>query len=237
MHRFLVSNELLKESSPTLPRDAANHLKVVRVKDGEEIELFDGRGSYRRYAYNASRLAPVASANSIAASSLKLTLFACITKGSRWDWTLEKATEIGVTRIVPVVSERTIVRVSASERAAKRERYMRIVEDAVRQSGSYWAPEVLPPTDFAEAVKLAEATTGFVGALMETPPKPLAEAVQATKSQNLSVFIGPEGDFTPEELARLLEKLTPVSLGPTVLRAETASIYAISVIKAVAARA
>lgn len=239
MHRLLVPSEQLASDSPVLPKEAANHLKVLRPKDGEEIELFDGCGRSRRFSvagggknFRLAALSPVCTAPR---ASRSLTLFACVTKGSRWDWTIEKATELGVTRIVPVISERTIVRIPGSERAAKRERWLRIAEDAARQSDAKWLPEICEAVDFRDALPLVKDATCFIGALT-TPPSPsLARAIgnlntETRRHGGLGVFIGPEGDFTPEELKALLEIATPTSFGPTILRAETAAIYAVSVL-------
>ena len=254
MHRLLVPPERLLQDSPLLPKEAANHLRVLRPKCGEEIELFDGRGNWRRYLVDGgarnfalSASAPVESAPR---PQWSLTLFACVTKGSRWDWTIEKATELGATRIVPVISERTIVRIGVDERSAKRERWMRIAEDAARQSDAKWLPEVCAPVAFAESLAMVRETTCFVGALTNPPPQPLLQALmdsQQSRSpafakasagkpfpvpRSLSIYVGPEGDFTPEELAELVEIATPVSFGSTVLRAETAAIFGLSVLKA-----
>jgi len=248
MHRLLVESGELEKEAPTLSREAANHLKVLRPKDGEEIELFDGKGRWRVYRYDAKILGlGVGSrcteefATSIVHLHLQptpLTLFACVTKGSRWDWTIEKATELGVTRIVPVISERTIVRIVPSERAAKRERWMRIAEEAARQSDAKWLPEICEAVDFAEALTLVKETQCLVGALTNPPPKTIGEVLIGNREQGIgnrcgwAVFVGPEGDFTPDELAALLKIATPVSFGSTILRAETAAIYGVSVLKA-----
>ena len=248
MHRLLVPSEQLEADSPVLSKDAANHLKVLRPKDGEEIELFDGRGRWRSYSVRTSgkgfRLAATAPACAAPRAPWTLTLFACVTKGSRWDWTIEKATELGVTRIVPVISARTIVRIAADERAAKRARWMRIAEDAARQSDAKWLPEMHEPVSFAESLPLVRETTCFAGALTNPPPRPLlqelldlrqaASAAPVPRSPfpvSLSIYVGPEGDFSPEELSALLKIATPVSFGSTILRAETAAIYGVSVLK------
>ena len=242
MHRLLVESALLDEESPTLPATAARHLKVLRPKDGEEIELFDGRGSSRVFKVQGSKfkvecLIPVSETLNLQPSTFNLTLFACVTKGSRWDWTIEKSTELGVTRIVPVISERTIVRIPKGERAAKRERWMRIAEDAARQSDAKWLPEICEAVDFRDALPLVRETTCFIGALVTPPARPLMKAVEDFRREtgdlrSLSTFIGPEGDFTPEELAALMEIAVPTSFGQTILRAETAAIYAVSVLAA-----
>ena len=248
MHRLLVPSEQLASDSPVLPKEAANHLKVLRPKDGEEIELFDGFGKSRRFSVEGGgknfRLAALSPVCTAPRASRSLTLFACVTKGSRWDWTIEKATELGVTRIVPVVSARTIVRIGADEREAKRARWIRIAEDAARQSDAKWIPEIHEPVSFAESLPLVRETTCFVGALTNPPPQPLLKALidlqqaaipapvpHSPFPDSLSIYVGPEGDFSPEELAALIEIATPVSFGSTILRAETAAIYGVSVLK------
>ena len=245
MHRLLVRTEQLESDAPALSADARNHLRVVRPKDGEEVELFDGRGRFRVFACRrrtdgapALSLSPVSPVRSQARPPVALTLFACVTKGSRWDWTVEKATELGVTRLVPVISERTIVRLASDEdRAAKRERWRRVAEEAARQSDAKWLPEILSPVTFAESLPLVRATTCFVGALTDPPPPPIAAALAAarpaaTAADDWAVYVGPEGDFAPAELAALLTAAVPVSFGPTILRAETAAIYGVSALKA-----
>ena len=246
MHRLLVPSEQLASDSPVLPKEAANHLKVLRPKDGEEIELFDGSGKSRRFSVEGGgknfRLAALSPVCAALRAPWSLTLFACVTKGSRWDWTIEKATELGVTRIVPVVSARTIVRIGADEREAKRARWIRVAEDAARQSDAKWIPEIHEPVSFAESLPLVRETTCFVGALTNPPPRPMVEAMRSScgrlgdaplpdSPRSFAVYVGPEGDFSPEELAALIDIATPVSFGSTILRAETAAIYGVSVLK------
>ena len=243
MHRLLVETGTLSSDRPSLPKDAANHLRVLRPKPGEEIELFDGRGRWRVFASaGAAGLSPKSEIREAPRPSAELTLFACVTKGSRWDWTVEKATELGVTRIVPVISARTIVRLAPSECEAKRLRWQRVAEDAARQSDAKWLPEIHAPVTFAESLSLVRETRCFVGALTNPPPKTIGEVLAHLEISSahfstfppfhFSTFIGPEGDFSPDELAALLEVATPVSFGSTILRAETAAIYALSVLKA-----
>ena len=233
MHRLFVDTAELESDSPVLPKDAARHLKVLRPKDGEAVELFDGRGRWRACVCSGGRLEPSGPVSS-APRPTPATLFACVTKGPRWDWTVEKATELGATRIVPVISDRTIVRVPHGEREAKRARWMRVAEDAARQSDAKWLPEVMAPVEFAASLPLVRETTCFVGALLKPPPRPLLEALLALRpapSGHLALFVGPEGDFTPGELSALCEIATPVSFGASVLRAETAAIYGLSVLR------
>lgn len=229
----------MTQETVALPPDAARHLKVVRPRPGEEIELFDGQGHVRRYRWEAGTLRTAADRATFPPPPVPLTLFACVTKGSRWDWTIEKAVELGVAEIVPVISERCIVRLAAADRAAKADRWRRIAADAARQSDAVWLPDVREAVDFQEAVELAKACGRvFAGALTNPPPPPMWTAVakelggRETCISSLGVFVGPEGDFTPTELEALLETAIPVSFGPTILRAETAAIFGVSVLAA-----
>jgi len=242
MHRLLVEPSLLDAQTVVPPQDAARHLKVLRPKPGEEIELFDGQGRTRVFKWCATdgTLTDPGAVTPHPAPAELLTLFACVTKGSRWDWTIEKAVELGVSRIVPVISARCIVRLAPDEREAKAERWRRVAEDAARQSDAVWLPEILAPVDFPAALALVNTCRRvFVGALAQPAPPPLLKAIDAAlaadaadASGGLGLFVGPEGDFTPEELASLLEIATPASFGPTILRAETAAIFGLSVLAA-----
>ncbi len=285
MHRLLVETGFLEQDSVVLPKEAARHLKVLRPKPGEEIELFDGQGATRVYRVVGADLTATGVVTRHPRSRTRLTLFACVTKGSRWDWTIEKAVELGVSRIVPVISDRCIVRLPADPglyvrtarsavptsggdsgrggtplppaesahvgrggtplppaggvRAEKAERWRRIAEDAARQSDAVWLPEVLAAVDFPAALELVKACDRvFVGALTTPPPPALLTAVRQSLGGlspddcDLGLFVGPEGDFTPAELSALLEIAVPASFGPTILRAETAAIFGLSVLAA-----
>jgi 16S rRNA (uracil1498-N3)-methyltransferase len=242
MHRLLVATEILEGDSAVLPKDAMHHLKVLRPKPGESIELFDGAGRSRVFRCGSAASAPLAADGEVLFSPkapFGLTLFACVTKGSRWDWTIEKAVELGVNRIVPVLSGRCIVRIDRSERAAKRERWQRIAEDAARQSDAKWLPEICEAVDFAESLPLVSDCACFVGALTDPPPEHLLTAARSkfaegtNEARQYALYVGPEGDFTPAELKSLLEIATPTTFGPTILRAETAAIFGVSVLAAV----
>ena len=252
MHRLLVDGCALGGGTAALPEASRHHLKVLRPKEGEKVELFDGCGAWRVFEWKDGTLCAAGEIRRAERPVRRLWLFACVTKGSRWDWTIEKATELGVSRIVPVISARTIVRVAEGEREAKRARWTRVAEDAARQSDAKWLPEVLAPVGFAEAVRMAAECECYVGALSDPPPQDvLTEVLRGAggdarspsvparspgasggSPRPLAVFVGPEGDFTPEELAAVSAAATPVGFGPTILRAETAAIYGLSVLKA-----
>jgi 16S rRNA (uracil1498-N3)-methyltransferase len=220
----------------TLSKEAARHLNVLRPKPDEIIELFDGKGSVRTYKVKSVK-APLTAEGEvkfISPPQKRLTLFACVTKGSRWDWTIEKSVELGVSRIVPVISERCIVRLKDDEKEPKAQRWRRIAEDAARQSDAAWIPEIVTPVDFKDSLKIVkESGNVFVGALTNPPPQAiLSEISRHDDGNDFGIFVGPEGDFTSDELSALLEIAIPVSFGPTILRAETAAIFGLSVLAA-----
>ncbi|MDA3923676.1 MAG: RsmE family RNA methyltransferase [Kiritimatiellae bacterium] len=239
MHRCLVHTEQLLNGALTFNKEESRHLKtVLRVKPGTQIELFDGKGKTRPASIT------LAEKNSISmqacgetvlhpAPTCAITLFVCISKGKRMDWTVEKATEIGVSQIVPVISDRTIVRLSPKECESKVERWKRVAEDAARQCGTAWIPEIYTPLSFIEALTILQKNNPVFTAALTEEAVPLRDAIREYSNTPPSAgwFVGPEGDFTPEELTQLHEHKTHfVSLGTNVLRAETASLYGLCVL-------
>ena len=234
MHRCHVTVEQLAADAFTLGRDESRHLQtVLRIKPGERVTLFDGRGRTRPATVSAVEknglsFAACAPAQSHPLPPCRITLFACVSKGNRMDWTVEKAVELGVATGAPVLSERTVVRLDAEERPAKAERWARVAEEAARQCGAAWLPEILAPLPFGDALPLVTRAAPVFVAALAPGARPLREALAAHASAPARAgwFVGPEGDFAPAELEALLAAgATPVSLGQQVLRAETACLY------------
>ena len=234
MHRCLVKAEELLAEAFTLGRDEARHLQtVLRVKPGEQVSLFDGQGRTRRAVISAVEkhgLSLVADApvQVCLPPPCRIALFACVSKGNRMDWTVEKAVELGVGRIVPVISDRTVVRLDADDGIAKATRWSRVAEEAARQCGATWLPEIAPPVSFKACLPIMSQTRPVFVAALTPSAKPLRDALSAFASPPpfAGWFVGPEGDFTPAELDALLAAgAIPVSLGQQVLRTETACLY------------
>ena len=247
MHRHYIESSRLLASSLTLMREEARHLQtVLRVTDGETVELFDGRGQTAvarvveagRTGLRLERLAPPVCHEPRAC---QIVLFACISKGKRMDWTIEKGVELGVSRIVPVISDRTIVRLDEEDAGEKVSRWTRVAVEACRQSGAVWLPVIDTPLPLTETGPLVRACAPvFVAALVpeaRSMRQVLADlrALQGGPGapRTAGWFVGPEGDFTPGELQLLLASgALPVSLGSQVLRAETAAIWGLCVLGA-----
>jgi 16S rRNA (uracil1498-N3)-methyltransferase len=149
------------------------------------------------------------------------------------DLIVQKAVELGAARIVPLLSDRTIVQIEASEVAKKREKWTAIALEACKQCGQNYLPEVAAPVSpktFAE--QLDKADLHLIASLQpDARPIKTVLAERAQTPKRVTIFVGPEGDFTPAEIAMAKSHgCQPVTLGPIILRAETAAIYCLSVL-------
>lgn len=231
MPRFYVDFALSPDSVVELPDNVVRHLNVLRVKNTEEIVLFNGNGK----AYPAlpevleKRRASVRILREEATdneSPLNITLVQAVSAAERMDFTLQKSVELGVAEIRPVISERCVVRLSG-ERAEKRvARWQEIVVSACEQSGRNIVPKVLPLTTYAQALQqLPQETTKLLMSLNR------AQKLRDVQPQSGKVvfIVGPEGGWTEKEEQQAFDAgFQSVTLGKRVLRTETASLAAIA---------
>ena len=231
MPRFYVDFALSPDSVVELPDNVVRHLNVLRVKNTEEIVLFNGNGK----AYPAlpevleKRRASVRILREEATdneSPLNITLVQAVSSAERMDFTLQKSVELGVAEIRPVISERCVVRLSG-ERAEKRvARWQEIVVSACEQSGRNIVPKVLPLTTYAQALQqLPQETTKLLMSLNR------AQKLSDVRPQSGKVvfMVGPEGGWTEKEEQQAFDVgFQSVTLGKRVLRTETASLAAIA---------
>ena len=231
MPRFYVDFALSPDSVVELPDNVVRHLNVMRVKNTEEIVLFNGNGK----AYPAlpevleKRRASVRILREEATdneSPLNITLVQAVSAAERMDFTLQKSVELGVAEIRPVISERCVVRLSG-ERAEKRvARWQEIVVSACEQSGRNIVPKVLPLTTYAQALQqLPQETTKLLMSLNR------AQKLSDVRPQSGKVvfMVGPEGGWTEKEEQQAFDAgFQSVTLGKRVLRTETASLAAIA---------
>lgn len=233
MHRHYCTRDQLVATKLILSGDESKHLAtVLRAQPGEAVECFDGQGCWRRYFIEsvAKRAVSLVADGNLAEAprpTCPIHLYACICKGERWDWLLEKAVELGADRIVPVLSKRCVIRLERGERAAKRTKWARRLIEAAKQCGAHWIPELSDAVPL-ESLNLPPLT--YVAALSEDA-RPLMPSLPAEPPNAVGWFSGPEGDFSPDELAWLRRQgCRLVTLGPLVLRAETAALYGLSVL-------
>ena len=231
MPRFYVSTELNSTLKLDLPESVVRHLHVLRVKPDEEIVLFNGNGCayparltvLEKRRAEAEILSERPSENE---SPLKITLIQAVSSGERMDFTLQKSVELGVAEIRPVLSERCVVRLNG-ERADKRvARWQEIVISACEQSGRNTVPKVRPIVAYAQA--LADLPAADEHLLMSLNRAQSLKNIAAAP-RALTFMVGPEGGWTENEEAQAFAAgFQSVTLGPRVLRTETASLAAIA---------
>lgn len=231
MPRFYVDFALSPDGVVELPDNVVRHLNVLRVKNTEEIVLFNGNGkSYpalpevlEKRRASVRILREEATDNE---SPLNITLVQAVSAAERMDFTLQKSVELGVAEIRPVISERCVVRLSG-ERAEKRvARWQEIVVSACEQSGRSIVPKVLPLTTYVQALQqLPQETTKLLMSLNR------AQKLSDVQPQSGKVvfMVGPEGGWTEKEEQQAFDAgFQSVTLGKRVLRTETASLAAIA---------
>ncbi|HEY0128397.1 MAG TPA: RsmE family RNA methyltransferase [Rubrobacteraceae bacterium] len=204
-----------------LPEGEADHvLRVLRGRERDLVEVVDGAGRLFVAELRGGRRADVVEELALAgAEDVEISLYQAIPKGGRMDFVVEKATEVGVSTIVPVVAERGVV----NPREGKIGRWRRVVEAAARQSLRLRVPEVREPVPFERAVR----EVGKSGVLLHNAPG--LDVVEAVVGSPAGLFVGPEGGWGAGEL-RLAEEvgLTFAQLGPYRLRSETAGVVAVA---------
>jgi 16S rRNA (uracil1498-N3)-methyltransferase len=230
--RFFIEHAAAAGESVALPRDEAKHARVRRLAVGDSVALIDrAGGAYRARLESMSRAGIVvriveALPQRDAESPLALTLAAAVLKADRFDWVVEKATELGVAAIQPFIGTHTLARPSAARQA----RWHQIARSAAKQCGRSTVPRIAAPLDFAAvlslpaAARLCFAEDGSGSALarvaLDAPPSLLA-------------IVGSEGGFSAAELsAARAAGCHLVTAGPRILRAETAAIVAVALCQA-----
>lgn len=246
MHRCYVEPSQWHAASIVLDAAETHHaLRVLRIRDGEPVELFDGRGRTAKAVLKtgagtrraASAFAePVESPRLIAPPPVFITLLQAIPKARRMDLVVEKATELGAMRIIPVRTERVVASPDEIRGGERRERWARLAVNAARQCATAWLPEVDEPRSLADALAVVDdGQPLFVGSLAASA-RPFRQVVASVRArlpapERAAILIGPEGDLSDAEReeARAMGAME-VSFGRRVLRTETAAFFGLSVL-------
>ena len=237
MHRCYLPDADFTAPVLTLEGEEAHHaLRVMRLRVGEECEVFDGKGQAVRGRIltagggtpSLGELRPLPPLPPVA----DMTLALAIPKGWNMELIVQKAVELGARRIIPLVTERTIVRLNAKEAAAKAAKWQRTALEACKQCGVNTLPVVEQPRAYAEFLKQGDIPElRLVCAILPEaqPMRQVLETARTAGRREVVVLIGPEGDFSPAEYAAAIAAgYAPVSLGPIILRVETAVFMALS---------
>jgi 16S rRNA (uracil1498-N3)-methyltransferase len=242
MHRFYASPEQCAGDSIELDGPEAHHaLHVLRSRVGDVVTVLNGVGGVlvcRVAALLGRRIElKIVERRELSPPACEITLYQAVPKGKVMDGIIHKATELGVRRIVPIISEHVISRPGAGDGARKVEKWQVAAIEAIKQCGQAWLPAVEAPRGMAEVLKGRQVPElEFIGALCEWSKHPKRcfldfEAENLRKPASVGVWIGPEGDFTRDEVDMVVGAgACPVTLGPLVLKCETAATYMLSVV-------
>lgn len=245
MYHFFTEKERITEEEAVITGGDVNHIRnVLRMKPGEQIIVSDGRGTNRLCELTEigerqvrARILP----DRIADTELpvKVTLFQGLPKGDKMELIIQKCVELGVSRIVPLVCSRCVVRLDRKKEEARRRRWSVISESAAKQSGRAVVPEIACVAGFEEAMKcLGEYDLALIP-YEDSEHLPGAGGMRLTRTllsgllpgQSCAVFIGPEGGFSAGEIELAVScGAWPVTLGKRILRTETAGLFVLSAI-------
>jgi 16S rRNA (uracil1498-N3)-methyltransferase len=225
--RVHVSEPLTSGRRHTIEGDAANHIaRVLRLEPGAPLTVFDGRGG----EYSARIIIEVQERSPTSReSSLSLTLAQGVSRGERMDWVVQKATELGVTAIVPVLTERTVVKLDARQSERKLTHWQGIAVAACEQSGRDKLPDIVAPLalhDFLRGIDLQTTR------LLLSPTGTQRVTDLKAPERKVIVLIGPEGGLAEtEQRAAIGAGFLAVRMGPRVLRTETAAVAALTLLQ------
>lgn len=234
MHQFFVEPSQIQGNRIVITGGDVNHIKnVLRMKAGDEIAVYNGvdQKEYRCRIEAFDKEEVVCALCFIREDGVELpaqvTLFQGLPKADKMEWIVQKTVELGIHRIVPVATQRSVVRLDPKKAQAKRARWQAVAEAAAKQSRRRVVPQI------GEVCTVGEALTQAASMDLKLIPYELAEGMEQTRQkiasakagQKIALFIGPEGGFAPEEVdAAAGAGFFPVTLGKRILRTETAGM-------------
>ena len=219
-----------------LPKDAARHIMVLRLSAGDTLTLFNGLGG--EYQARITRIDRQRVTTEIVSHSsreaelpYRITLAQGIPDATKMDWIIEKSVELGVSDIIPLAAQRSVVRLN-NDRAEKRlSRWQAIAISAAQQCGRNRLPHIASPVGTGEYLRQTTPSPRILFSPRAT--ETLSEWARHQKPQNITLLIGPEGGFSPEEENMAEQQgVTFLSMGPRILRTETAGLAAVAAINA-----
>ncbi len=240
MHRFFVEEPAMGANSITITGGDVNHIKnVLRMSVGDKICVINGQNNKEYYCEITAlgsdtvdtRICEIRESDQELAN--EIVLFQGLPKSDKMELIIQKAVELGVHTIVPVSTDRTVVKLDAKKEANKRKRWMSISESAAKQSGRLRIPKVTQVVSFKEALEMAGKMD------VRLIPYELAEGMEKTREvmsgiqpgQSVAVFIGPEGGFESSEIEKAREiGVQSITLGKRILRTETAGLVTLAML-------
>lgn len=241
MHRFYLPSEACGGPELTLDERESHHAAdVLRVRTGERISILDGAGREFlcavRQVHRKAVVADIEETRTFPKPQFSMTLVQAVPKGKLIEFIIQKATELGATRVQPLLSERVTTHLDDDSAGNKADKWRQTAIEAIKQCGQPWLPQVEIPRALDQCLnELEKPELALVGALQEDArhPRGYFDEFRARHQRNphsVALWIGPEGDFSPGELAAIRASgALPITLGPLVLRSDTAALYALSI--------
>ena len=228
MHRLYVPRFSGALVQPTA--EQAKHLSVLRLLPGAFVELFDGEGRRFRAELATDGLRVLEELPFSEPRRVDVVLAQALAKGEKMELVIQKATELGVSRIVPLATGHAVVKLDGERGASRAERWRKVAQEAARQCGRADVPRIDEPASWDELFALLRSEPERRGILLDPAAKDLRLSAAVRGHAQLLLAVGPEGGFSTVELERALrEGLLAASLGSLVLRTETAGLAALSV--------
>lgn len=240
MHRFHLGPELW--DSATLDESESHHcLNVLRLAEGDRVTVFDGFGREAQAILGPKKGSRATLSLSLVSKNppppCAITLAQAVPKGKNMDLIVQKAVELGAARVVPLLSDRTVVQLDRDDIARKQEKWQTVALEACKQCGQNHLPEIAPPIPAKDFLERLERNQLLLIASLQPGARRLKDVLAEFSSlhgslpQAVTVLVGPEGDFTPAEIALAKSHgCQPITLGPIILRTETAALYCLSVL-------
>ena len=247
INRFYTDAELPLETIVELPSDVSGHIhRVLRMKEGEQIQLFNGDGfNYLAILTQVGKRVEAQVTHREANDSespFKVHLVQAIARGERMDYVIQKAVELGVASITPMYSERVQFKLDAKRQAKKQAHWQKVIASACEQSGRSVLPILYEPLSFNAYLASVQSDDPMPTYLADPEagmslPRKLTHLIDEEgnlHSSQCRVLVGPEGGFTPEEILELVDhpEVQNVTLGPRILRTETAGLTMLSILQA-----
>jgi 16S rRNA (uracil1498-N3)-methyltransferase len=242
-HRFYLSPAQWSREKPVLdPGDSHHCADVLRLKPGDRLSVFDGEGRVAEAeladVHRKQCVLRLGRTHVTPDPRCSLTVAQAVPKGKNMDLILQKAVELGASAIVPLLTSRTVVRIDdEGDAERKQQRWQQIALEACKQCGRNTVPRVAPPSTAEQFLDRAPAAELLLLASLQPDARPIKEVlasfavINGRPPESVAILVGPEGDFTPGEIAQLKAAgAFSVTLGPTILRSETAALYCLSVL-------
>jgi 16S rRNA (uracil1498-N3)-methyltransferase len=232
LHRLFVGPERIGELVRLDPSQSRHVERVLRLQPGAELEVFDGRGSRWPARIEAPGVLRLGARQEAETGVADVWLAQSLVKGEKLDFVVQKATELGATRVVPLAAERSVVRLDEDRGEKRAARLRRIAHEAARQCGRSDVPAVDAPQTLAALGELLQADPERRGVLLDPEETTVRLSQAARGTLRLLLAVGPEGGFSPAEREQAVAAgFVPVGLGRLVLRTETAGLAALTIVQ------